>query len=54
MDAEVKKNFCKMIKILQKVLVLLEAEPSPEVLKEQILHLINTILVCCKDYKDLK
>ena len=54
LDNTIRQKFCKMITLSVAVLDLLEAEPNPEILKEQVLHLINTILVCCEDYKNLK
>jgi hypothetical protein len=46
-----KKKFCQMITLLQQVLHLLDAEPNPNVLKEQSLYLIDTIKELCKEIK---
>lgn len=47
----IEKDLCKMITLLQKVLDLLDAEPSPHILNEQTLYLIDIILKCCKNYR---
>ena len=48
---DIEKDLCKMITLLQKVFDLLDAEPSPHILKEQTLYLIDIILKCCENYR---
>lgn len=48
---EQKQNFCKMLSLVEQVYQLLESEPDTDVLKEQILFLIETIKESAKDCK---